>query len=162
HLQTQHIHLAVHRLRPHNPRRCRHRLCPPLQSHSKHHIQYQRDALLSLITERGYNIVAILKTHAHANHLTSARYLQQALLRRGTRPASLATWLGPVLLFATPSSSPSLARRSETSPAATRTPCFTLSPPSSTSCPIAIASTSATTTHPAGPTGAQNSAPSSP
>jgi glyoxylase-like metal-dependent hydrolase (beta-lactamase superfamily II) len=41
------------------------------------------EALLSLIAERGYNIVAILETHAHADHLTAARYLQQALLRRG-------------------------------------------------------------------------------
>jgi glyoxylase-like metal-dependent hydrolase (beta-lactamase superfamily II) len=41
------------------------------------------EQLLSMIRERGYNIVAILETHAHADHLTAARYIQQALLRRG-------------------------------------------------------------------------------
>ncbi|KAK0731936.1 beta-lactamase-like protein [Lasiosphaeris hirsuta] len=41
------------------------------------------ERLLTLIKERGYNIVAILETHAHADHLTAARYLQQRLLRRG-------------------------------------------------------------------------------
>jgi len=41
------------------------------------------EKLLALISDRGYNIIAILETHAHADHLTAARYLQQALLRRG-------------------------------------------------------------------------------
>jgi glyoxylase-like metal-dependent hydrolase (beta-lactamase superfamily II) len=41
------------------------------------------ESLLALISDRGYNIVAILETHAHADHLTAARYLQQTLLRRG-------------------------------------------------------------------------------
>ncbi|RYP09301.1 hypothetical protein DL764_001348 [Monosporascus ibericus] len=41
------------------------------------------EQLLSLIKERGYNIVAILETHAHADHLTGACYIQQYLLRRG-------------------------------------------------------------------------------
>ena len=41
------------------------------------------ESLLALISDRGYKIVAILETHAHADHLTAARYLQQTLLRRG-------------------------------------------------------------------------------
>lgn len=47
------------------------------------------EALLALISGHGYNIVAILETHAHADHLTAARYLQQALLRRGKPKAPI-------------------------------------------------------------------------
>jgi glyoxylase-like metal-dependent hydrolase (beta-lactamase superfamily II) len=35
------------------------------------------DALISTIKAKGYNIVRILETHAHADHLTSSAYLQQ-------------------------------------------------------------------------------------
>jgi glyoxylase-like metal-dependent hydrolase (beta-lactamase superfamily II) len=41
------------------------------------------EKLLALISHQGYNIVAILETHAHADHLTASRYLQQSLQRRG-------------------------------------------------------------------------------
>ncbi|KAM7182765.1 beta-lactamase-like protein [Rhypophila sp. PSN 637] len=37
------------------------------------------DALLALIKEKGYTISWILETHAHADHLTSASYLQKRL-----------------------------------------------------------------------------------
>lgn len=37
------------------------------------------DALLSLVKEKGYKISWILETHAHADHLTSASYLQKRL-----------------------------------------------------------------------------------
>src|SRR3569833_278254 len=47
------------------------------------------ESLISLISERGYNIVAILETHAHADHLTAARYLQQRLLRHGKPKAPI-------------------------------------------------------------------------
>ncbi|KAK4446681.1 beta-lactamase-like protein [Podospora aff. communis PSN243] len=41
------------------------------------------EKLLTFISEHNYTIVAILETHAHADHLTAARYLQQTLFRRG-------------------------------------------------------------------------------
>ena len=41
------------------------------------------EELLALVAEKGYNVVAILETHAHADHLTAAAYLQQALVRQG-------------------------------------------------------------------------------
>jgi glyoxylase-like metal-dependent hydrolase (beta-lactamase superfamily II) len=45
------------------------------------------DALLSLIADRGYEIVKILETHAHADHLTAAAYLQKQIeQRQGYRP----------------------------------------------------------------------------
>jgi glyoxylase-like metal-dependent hydrolase (beta-lactamase superfamily II) len=37
------------------------------------------DSLVSSIKEKGYNIVRILETHAHADHLTASAYLQQVL-----------------------------------------------------------------------------------
>ncbi|CAG7990897.1 unnamed protein product [Penicillium nalgiovense] len=37
------------------------------------------DSLLSLIKEKGYKIDKILETHAHADHLTAASYLQKRL-----------------------------------------------------------------------------------
>lgn len=37
------------------------------------------DSLLSLIEEKGYKIDKILETHAHADHLTAASYLQKRL-----------------------------------------------------------------------------------
>jgi glyoxylase-like metal-dependent hydrolase (beta-lactamase superfamily II) len=47
------------------------------------------EKLLALVSEQGYNIVGILETHAHADHLTASRYLQQALLRRGKPTAPI-------------------------------------------------------------------------
>ncbi|KAJ5928965.1 putative metallo-hydrolase [Penicillium verhagenii] len=45
------------------------------------------DALLSLIEEKGYKIERILETHAHADHLTAASYLQRKLTRKqGYKP----------------------------------------------------------------------------
>jgi glyoxylase-like metal-dependent hydrolase (beta-lactamase superfamily II) len=37
------------------------------------------DQLLSLIKEKGYRVDMILETHAHADHLTAASYLQKQL-----------------------------------------------------------------------------------
>jgi glyoxylase-like metal-dependent hydrolase (beta-lactamase superfamily II) len=37
------------------------------------------DDLVSTIKAKGYNIVRILETHAHADHLTASAYLQQVL-----------------------------------------------------------------------------------
>lgn len=37
------------------------------------------DNLVSTIKAKGYNIVRILETHVHADHLTASAYLQQAL-----------------------------------------------------------------------------------
>jgi len=45
------------------------------------------DDLLATVLEGGYYIERILETHAHADHLTAASYLQQRLsLRQGFRP----------------------------------------------------------------------------
>lgn len=45
------------------------------------------DSLLSMIEEKGYKIDRILETHAHADHLTAASYLQDRLAeRQGHRP----------------------------------------------------------------------------
>ncbi|KAJ5650700.1 uncharacterized protein N7484_004423, partial [Penicillium longicatenatum] len=45
------------------------------------------DALLSLIKEKGYKIERILETHAHADHLTAASYLQKQLFQtQGYKP----------------------------------------------------------------------------
>ena len=45
--------------------------------------------LLSQVSENDYNIVAILETHAHADHLTAAAYLQQALMSKGKPQAPI-------------------------------------------------------------------------
>ncbi|KAK3687284.1 beta-lactamase-like protein [Podospora appendiculata] len=37
------------------------------------------DALLTLVREKGYTVERILETHAHADHLTAAKYLQRQL-----------------------------------------------------------------------------------
>lgn len=37
------------------------------------------DALLDIVHERGYQVKMILETHAHADHITAASYLQQRL-----------------------------------------------------------------------------------
>ncbi|KEF52667.1 uncharacterized protein A1O9_11084 [Exophiala aquamarina CBS 119918] len=45
------------------------------------------DALLSLVREKGYIVDMILETHAHADHLTAASYLQSRLEQeQGDRP----------------------------------------------------------------------------
>jgi glyoxylase-like metal-dependent hydrolase (beta-lactamase superfamily II) len=44
------------------------------------------DALLSLIREHGHKVEYILETHAHADHLSAASYLQAQLSKTGTRP----------------------------------------------------------------------------
>lgn len=45
------------------------------------------DSLLCLVKENGYTIERILETHAHADHLTAAFYIQQRLLKEtGQRP----------------------------------------------------------------------------
>lgn len=45
------------------------------------------DSLLSLISENGYKIEKILETHAHADHLTAASYLQNRVgQQQGYRP----------------------------------------------------------------------------
>ncbi|KAM5344252.1 hypothetical protein ACJ41O_012789 [Fusarium nematophilum] len=46
------------------------------------------DALLALVKEHGYKIDRILETHAHADHITAASYLQHRLAReQGHRPS---------------------------------------------------------------------------
>lgn len=45
------------------------------------------DALLSTIAENGYQVEKILETHAHADHLTAAAYLQHRLSQvQGAKP----------------------------------------------------------------------------
>lgn len=45
------------------------------------------DMLLSFIADKGYAVKHILETHAHADHLTAASYLQRRIfLQTGTRP----------------------------------------------------------------------------
>ncbi|KAL1582276.1 hypothetical protein WHR41_09234 [Cladosporium halotolerans] len=45
------------------------------------------DGLKSLIEDKGYKIIRILETHAHADHLTAASYLQTVLERdHGSKP----------------------------------------------------------------------------
>ncbi|KHN98346.1 metallo-beta-lactamase domain protein [Metarhizium album ARSEF 1941] len=45
------------------------------------------DKLLALIRSKGYQVELILETHAHADHLTAAAYLQDRLEKsQGTRP----------------------------------------------------------------------------
>lgn len=45
------------------------------------------DSLLSLVGEKGYEVDRILETHAHADHLTAASYLQNRLaLNQGQKP----------------------------------------------------------------------------
>lgn len=44
------------------------------------------DAVLSLIQKENYKVTHILETHAHADHISSASYLQAQLGKTGTRP----------------------------------------------------------------------------
>jgi len=45
------------------------------------------DALLSLVGDKGYKVDIILETHAHADHITAASYLQSRLAeKQGHRP----------------------------------------------------------------------------
>jgi len=43
------------------------------------------DELLSLVTRQNYTISHILETHVHADHLTAAAYLQDQLVKRGSK-----------------------------------------------------------------------------
>ncbi|PQE04396.1 metallo-beta-lactamase domain protein [Rutstroemia sp. NJR-2017a BVV2] len=46
------------------------------------------DSMLSLIAEKGYRVEHILETHAHADHLSAASYLQNRLFKHtGVRPS---------------------------------------------------------------------------
>ncbi|KAK5310828.1 hypothetical protein LTR93_011924 [Exophiala xenobiotica] len=40
------------------------------------------DQMLKLVSDHGYTIIQILETHAHADHLTASRYLQNLLAQR--------------------------------------------------------------------------------
>jgi glyoxylase-like metal-dependent hydrolase (beta-lactamase superfamily II) len=40
-------------------------------------------SLLEIVASQGYRVVKLLETHAHADHLTAAFYLQQALIAAG-------------------------------------------------------------------------------
>ncbi|KXX80225.1 Beta-lactamase hydrolase-like protein [Madurella mycetomatis] len=44
------------------------------------------DALLALVKDNGYAVERLLETHAHADHLTAAKYLQARLSETGKRP----------------------------------------------------------------------------
>ncbi|KAK3293944.1 beta-lactamase-like protein [Chaetomium fimeti] len=44
------------------------------------------DALLALAKEEGYIVDYLLETHAHADHLTAAKYLQSRLSKEGKKP----------------------------------------------------------------------------
>jgi glyoxylase-like metal-dependent hydrolase (beta-lactamase superfamily II) len=44
------------------------------------------DRVLDTVREHGYAVTHVLETHAHANHLTAARYIQQALAPSGRAP----------------------------------------------------------------------------
>lgn len=45
------------------------------------------DSLLSWVSEKGYQVKMILETHAHADHLTAASYLQDRIFNEnGVRP----------------------------------------------------------------------------
>lgn len=45
------------------------------------------DSLLAMVKEKGYRIVRLLETHAHADHLSSSHYLQKHLAQQqGYRP----------------------------------------------------------------------------
>lgn len=44
------------------------------------------DALLALVTGKGCDVQYILETHAHADHISAASYLQAQLSKTGTRP----------------------------------------------------------------------------
>ncbi|KAJ6028610.1 metallo-beta-lactamase domain protein [Penicillium herquei] len=57
---------------------------PSTQSITTH----SADSLLSLIKEKGYKVERILETHAHADHLTAASYLQKQLMQiQGFQPS---------------------------------------------------------------------------
>jgi glyoxylase-like metal-dependent hydrolase (beta-lactamase superfamily II) len=44
------------------------------------------DGLLALVKEEGYVVEHLLETHAHADHLTAAKYLQTQLAKDGKKP----------------------------------------------------------------------------
>ncbi|KIX92298.1 uncharacterized protein Z520_12044 [Fonsecaea multimorphosa CBS 102226] len=48
------------------------------------------DEILDLVAQRGYTVTRILETHAHADHLTASRYLQDVLAERQRQQSSTA------------------------------------------------------------------------
>jgi glyoxylase-like metal-dependent hydrolase (beta-lactamase superfamily II) len=48
------------------------------------------DRVLETVRENGYAVTHVLETHAHADHLTASRYIQQALSKAGQNPPSIA------------------------------------------------------------------------
>lgn len=48
------------------------------------------DKLLDIVAKNQLNVKLIMETHAHADHLTAARYLQQKLLQQGQPRPSIA------------------------------------------------------------------------
>lgn len=44
------------------------------------------DGLLALVQREGYIVDRLLETHAHADHLTAAKYLQARLAKNGKKP----------------------------------------------------------------------------
>ncbi|EAW13283.1 MBL fold metallo-hydrolase [Aspergillus clavatus NRRL 1] len=49
------------------------------------------DKLLEIISSEGFQVVRLLETHVHADHLTAAYYLQQELLRRTEKRVPICT-----------------------------------------------------------------------
>ncbi|RGP78281.1 beta-lactamase hydrolase [Fusarium longipes] len=48
---------------------------------------YSADTIMKIVKDGGYNVQLILETHAHADHLTAASYLQSVLANiQGTKP----------------------------------------------------------------------------
>ncbi|KAB8238146.1 MBL fold metallo-hydrolase [Aspergillus alliaceus] len=56
------------------------------------------DSLLSLVKDKGYKVDRILETHAHADHLTAASYLQKRLteIQGGKPPIGIGKRIGQV------------------------------------------------------------------
>lgn len=52
------------------------------------------DGLLRIVQQKGYNVVKILETHIHADHLTAAKYLQARLreTQNGAAPEICIGW----------------------------------------------------------------------
>jgi glyoxylase-like metal-dependent hydrolase (beta-lactamase superfamily II) len=48
------------------------------------------DRVLETVREHGYTVTHVLETHAHADHLTASRYMQQSLSKSGQSPPLIA------------------------------------------------------------------------
>jgi glyoxylase-like metal-dependent hydrolase (beta-lactamase superfamily II) len=48
------------------------------------------DQVLQTVHENGYTVTHVLETHAHADHLTASRYVQQTLAQSGQNPPLIA------------------------------------------------------------------------